>query len=168
MANESITPEVIDDPSKLPRDLQALHHFAYLMDDAFAIPGTRRRVGIDAAVGLIPGVGDAIGAILSSWILFSAMRHRVPIRIVSRMLVNILIDLGVGAIPVIGDVFDFFWKENIDNVALLMRHRNRRLGPRSFRAIAFGIFVVLFVVLLAAVAAVAGVAIVITHMMRSS
>src|SRR5512142_1548087 len=137
MTNEPVIPEVLDDPAKLPRDLRALQHFAYLMDEAFRIPGTRRRLGLDAAIGLIPGVGDAIGALLSSWILFSALRHRVPIRVVSRMLVTVLVDLGVGAIPLVGDVFDFFWEENLYNVALLFRHRDRQRPPRSFRAIAF-------------------------------
>lgn len=168
MTNEPIIPEVLDNPAKLPRDLQALQRFAHLMDEAFAIPGTRRRVGFDAAIGLIPGVGDAIGALLSSWVLVSALRHRVSMRIVSRMLVNVLVDLGIGAIPVIGDVFDFFWKENVDNVALLLRHRNRHRSPRSFRAIAFGIAVILFVVLLFAIAAMIGIASLITLMMRSS
>lgn len=168
MTNEPVTPEVLDDPSKLPRDLQALHHFAHLMDDAFPIPGTRRRVGIDAAIGLIPGIGDAVGAALSSWILFAALRHRVPFRVVSRMLANVLIDLGIGAVPVVGDVFDFFWKENLDNVALLMRHRKRHHPPRTFRAIAFGAAVIFFVIAFFAVAAMIGLASLITYMMRSS
>ena len=58
-----LIPEVIE-PEALPRDLEALRRFAYLMDEAVAIPGTRRRVGIDAALGLIPGVGDAIGGLM--------------------------------------------------------------------------------------------------------
>lgn len=167
MSQDPVTPEVLEDPSKLPRDLQALHHFAYLMDEAFAIPGTRRRIGIDAAIGVIPGIGDAVGAILSSWVLLSALRHRVPMRLVLRMLVNILIDLGVGAIPVVGDVFDFFWKENVDNVALLLRSRDRRRAPRSFRSIAFAITILVIIILLFAIAAALAVAALITYMMRS-
>ncbi|HET7712278.1 MAG TPA: DUF4112 domain-containing protein [Thermoanaerobaculia bacterium] len=124
-------PEVIEPDSALPRDLLALRRFATLLDAAIAIPGTKRRIGLDAGLGLIPGVGDVIGAAMSAWILMGAFRHRVPTRTLGRMLVNILIDLGVGSIPVLGDIFDFFFQENVMNLQLLMQHRDRRRPPRS-------------------------------------
>jgi hypothetical protein len=128
-----IVPEVIEPDESLPADLVALRRFAYLMDEAVAIPGTRRRIGVDAAVGLIPGVGDVIGGLLSAWIVIAGVRHRVPVRKVARMLFNILLDVGIGSIPIIGDFFDFLFEENVMNLQILFRHRNRRAAPRSPR-----------------------------------
>jgi hypothetical protein len=73
-------PEVIEPDEKLPADLVALRKFAFYMDEAFTIPGTRIRLGVDALLGLMPGVGDIIGAMLSTWIIAGALRHRVPAR----------------------------------------------------------------------------------------
>lgn len=129
---KAIVPEVIEPDSALPADLVALRRFAYLMDEAIAVPGTRRRVGIDAAVGLIPGVGDIIGGLMSAWIVISAVRHRVPVLKLTRMMFNILLDVGLGAIPLIGDFFDFLFEENVMNLQILMLYRNRRRPPRSF------------------------------------
>ncbi|HEX9981941.1 MAG TPA: DUF4112 domain-containing protein [Thermoanaerobaculia bacterium] len=124
-------PEVIEPDSKLPPDLVALRRFARFMDEAFQIPGTRFRAGFDAILGLIPGVGDVIGGALSAWIVIGAIRHRVPARIVARMVLNIVVDLVFGAIPLAGDVFDFLFEENMKNMRLLEQHRNRIKPPRS-------------------------------------
>ncbi|MEO8216641.1 MAG: DUF4112 domain-containing protein [Acidobacteriota bacterium] len=133
-----IIPEVVEADRLLPRDLLALKRFALLMDEAIAIPGTRKRVGLDAALGLVPGIGDAIGALLSTVIVFGAFRHRVPARKIGRMVVNILIDLVLGSIPIIGDFFDFMFEENVDNLNILLRHRDRQRPPRTTaRIIAF-------------------------------
>lgn len=132
MVSEKVhIPEVIEADEKLPADLLALRKFAFLLDEAFVIPGTRMRFGVDALVGLIPGVGDIIGGVLSAWILIGAVRHRVPTRVFVRMSANILIDLLFGAVPVAGDVFDFLWEENLKNQRLLEKHRDRRRPPRS-------------------------------------
>ena len=128
--------ELIEPDSKLPTDLVALRRFARLMDEAFVIPGTNFRFGLDAAVGLIPGVGDVIGGVLSTWIIVGALRHRVPAGIIVRMVANIVIDLIFGAVPVAGDVFDFMFEENMKNMRLLELHRDRRRPPRSAAAIA--------------------------------
>lgn len=129
-------PDVIEPDEKLPKDLVALRRFAYYMDEAFTIPGTPFKVGLDAILGLIPGVGDMIGAVLSSWIVVGALRHRVPGRVIARMVLNIGVDLLFGAVPVAGDVFDFLYEENVKNMRLLEKHRDRRRPPRSMAAIA--------------------------------
>lgn len=143
-------PEVIEPDEKLPRDLVALRRFATLMDEAIAIKGTPFKIGLDALLGLIPGFGDIIGGLLSTWIVIGALRHRVPARIILRMILNIAIDLLGGAIPVAGDVFDFLYEENVQNMRLLEKHRDRRRPPRSTGAIAFvATLIVLFVLALA-------------------
>ena len=142
-------PEVIEPDEKLPQDLVALRRFAFLMDEAFTVPGTNFRFGVDALVGLIPGVGDVIGGVLSAWILIGAVRHRVPSRVVARMTLNILADMLFGAVPVAGDVFDFLWEENIKNMRLLEKHRDRRHAPRSAAGmVVLGIFILVFTVAL--------------------
>jgi Domain of unknown function (DUF4112) len=95
---------------------------ARLLDNAIAIPGTNWRIGLDPIIGLIPGVGDMIGAVLSGYIVLEAVRAEVPTFTLARMLVNVGIDTLLGSIPALGDVFDAAWKSNVMNVALLERH----------------------------------------------
>lgn len=154
MAQKVLIPEVVEPDSTLPRDLLALKKFAILLDAAIAIPGTRRRIGLDPIIGLVPGVGDAVGAILSSWIVIGAVRHRVPGAKLGRMIVNILIDVLVGAIPVLGDVVDFLWPENLKNVDLLIRYRDRHRPPRSVASVGLAVAVILGVLALAGLAAI--------------
>jgi hypothetical protein len=150
-------PEVIEPDEKLPADLVALRKFAFFMDEAITIPGTRIRMGLDALLGLIPGVGDIIGALLSTWIIAGALRHRVPAWTIGRMVMNIVIDLVGGAVPLAGDVFDFLYEENMMNMRLLEAHRDRRRPPRTTRAIALTLAAIVAFVLVLAVLAVAGV-----------
>jgi hypothetical protein len=120
-----------------PPDLEALRRFARLLDEQFLIPGTERRFGVDALVGLVPGIGDLIGAALSTWIVLAAIRHRVPTTTIVRMLWNIAADEIVGTIPVIGDVFDVLFKENVMNVDMVLRDRDPSRPPRAWSEIAF-------------------------------
>ena len=139
-------PEVIEPDEKLPPDLQMLRRFADLMDEAVPIPGTNKRFGLDAAAGLIPGVGDVVAGAMSAWIIVGALRHRVPTSKIFRMLVNLGVDLIVGAIPLAGDVFDVLHKQNSKNMRLLMEHRNRRLPPRPKREIVGATILVLVII----------------------
>jgi len=120
-----------------PPDLEALRRFARLLDEQFVVPGTSRRFGLDALIGLVPGIGDLIGAVLSTWIVIAAIRHRVPTATIVRMLWNIAADEVVGTVPVIGDVFDVLFKENVLNVELVMRDRDPSRPPRAWSEIAF-------------------------------
>jgi hypothetical protein len=92
------------------------------LDAGIRIPGTNLRFGLDPMLGLIPGLGDAAGAILAGWILVEAIRLGASRASVVRIAGNIAIDAAVGTVPVLGDVFDFAWKANLRNVALLERH----------------------------------------------
>jgi hypothetical protein len=164
---QPLIPVVIEPDEKLPRDLVALRRFAYLMDEAVAIPGTRRRVGLDAAVGLIPGVGDAIGGMLSAWIVIGALRHRVPARKVWRMIVNILVDVLVGSIPLAGDAFDFLFEENLMNLKILLIHRDRIQAPRTTPQIFGAATAILAIILGVALAVAIGVVVLIIWLIRN-
>jgi hypothetical protein len=104
------------------RSLAALRRMARLFDAAFRIPGTQITFGIDPLLGLIPGIGDLASPLLTLGILWQAAKLRVPKVVLLRMVLNALIDAGVGAIPVLGDAFDFAWKATEWNMALLERH----------------------------------------------
>jgi Domain of unknown function (DUF4112) len=99
-----------------------LQRLAELWDSAFRIPGTSVRVGLDPIVGLVPGIGDAAGALVSAYIVFEAARYDVPGTTLLRMLANVAIDALLGSVPVIGDIFDVTWRANLRNVALIERH----------------------------------------------
>jgi hypothetical protein len=102
--------------------LESLHRFAYWRDDAVRVPGTRLRVGLDPIIGLVPGLGDAAGAILATWILVEAVRRGVSRFTLLRLAFNIALDALLGAVPLVGDAFDVAWKANLRNVALIERH----------------------------------------------
>lgn len=92
---------------------------ARFTDDLVRIPGTRIGIGADAVVGLIPGVGDVIGTGLSSAIMVDAVRQRVPLPVLARMGTNLLIDTGLGFVPVAGDAIDVLHRANRKNYRLL-------------------------------------------------
>ena len=102
--------------------LKRVRLLSRLLDEQFRIPGTTQRIGLDGLLGLIPGVGDAAGALLSTYILYEAIRLGAPKTVLLRMVANIGIDTVVGAIPVVGDIFDIVWKANKKNAALLQAY----------------------------------------------
>ena len=102
--------------------LARLRQIAELYDAGIRIPGVGIRIGLDPIIGLIPGLGDLIGAGVSLWIVAEAIRLGASGFVLFRMVANIAIDTLGGAIPVAGDVFDAFWKANLKNVRLLERH----------------------------------------------
>ena len=89
------------------------------LDNTFTIPGTKYKIGIEALIGAVPIIGDLIGGILASYIMYSGMKMGAPPRIIARMAVNIAIDFAIGSIPIVGDLFDFVWKANKKNVELI-------------------------------------------------
>jgi hypothetical protein len=103
--------------------LRRLDRLSRLLDNAFAIPGTRFRIGLDGILGLIPGIGDATGAALSIYLIFQAARLGLPVSTLLRMVGNVALETVVGAVPIVGDIFDIVWKANIRNMALLRGHR---------------------------------------------
>lgn len=118
-------PEASDDP--LERRLERL---AWWLDSSLRVPGTGLRVGYDALVGLIPGVGDVAGAAVSAWLVNEARRLGIPRRTLLRMVGNVGLELAVGAVPVLGDLFDAWFKANQRNVRLLREARARQAASR--------------------------------------
>jgi hypothetical protein len=100
-------------------DLERLRAITRLFDQAFVVPGTRWRFGIDALFGLVPGLGDIAGAMVAVYALHVARGLGAPRAVQLRMLGNIALDALIGTVPVIGDLFDFVFKAQTRNLALL-------------------------------------------------
>ena len=99
--------------------LLRLKRLSHNLDEAFTIPGTERKIGIDPIIGLIPGVGDLIGGALSIYIMHAGIRMGMPRSVIIRMFGNIALEFIIGCIPIIGDLFDAMWKSNQRNVKLI-------------------------------------------------
>ena len=128
--------------------LEALRRAARLLDSAVVVPGTSFRIGLDPILGLIPGVGELVSPLFTVSILWHAREFGIPRLVLLRMILNVAIDALVGAVPLVGDLFDVAWKANTANLALLERHVSE---PRPAT---FGdwLFVVAIVTLLIGVA----------------
>jgi hypothetical protein len=113
-----------------PRQIERLRALTRLLDNAIQIPGTRFRVGLDALIGLVPGIGDAVGAMSSAFIVYQAARMGASGPTLVRMLGNVALDTIVGAVPLLGDLFDAGWKANTRNLALLESHLERPAATR--------------------------------------
>jgi uncharacterized protein DUF4112 len=104
------------------RTLAALRKWSVLLDSAFRVPGTGITFGLDPILGLIPGLGDLTSPVFAALLLFHGVRMRIPRVVQLRMVINAAIDFLIGFIPVVGDLFDFGWKANVRNLALLERY----------------------------------------------
>jgi hypothetical protein len=129
------------------RDLERLRKISLVFDQAFGIPGTRWRFGIDALFGLVPGLGDIVGALVAIYAVRVAQRLKAPAEIQLHLLSNIALDALIGTVPIIGDIFDFVFKAQTRNLALLddwlaTPHEARR---RSRRGLIFIPLAIIFV-----------------------
>ena len=106
------------DPSRLVQ----LRRWAVLLDSAFKVPGLPVRFGLDAIVGLVPGVGELTTPVFTMLLLFTGLRMRVPLVVLARMVLNTGVDALIGLVPVLGDITDVGWKANLRNLDLLERH----------------------------------------------
>jgi hypothetical protein len=95
---------------------------AWLLDNSIPIPGTGRRIGLDAVIGLVPGLGDILAGGLGLLIVARAVQRGLPTVVLARMLANVALDFAIGSVPIIGDAFDLWYKSNARNVALLRRY----------------------------------------------
>ena len=122
---------------------------ARALDSAVGIPGTKVRFGLDPIIGLVPGLGDLAGAALSGYIVLVGIQLGASRSVVLRMLANVAIDTVVGAVPLVGDLFDAGWKSNNRNVALIERHVAAPGPTRTSSRLMIGL-VALVLVMLAA------------------
>ncbi|MEC4815562.1 MAG: DUF4112 domain-containing protein [Scytonema sp. PMC 1069.18] len=133
--------------------LRRLRQISRVLDKAVTIPGTQIGIGLDPILGFLPVGGDFIGILFSSYIVLEAARLGAPASTVGKMIVNIIIDGLLGAVPLIGDLFDFAWKANEYNIKLLEDHlilpTQRRSEDKSF---VFAVLIALFVVIIGLVA----------------
>lgn len=137
----NIPVEVVDDsptPSDAQNRLRRVRALAWFLDRAFKF-GANRRFGVEPLIGLIPGVGDWIGGVVSLYILYEGARLGLSWPVLGRMAGNIFVEAVVGAIPVAGDIIDFFWQANMRNVRLIETHYQSRLPSRPLGRILAGI-----------------------------
>jgi hypothetical protein len=106
-------------------DLHLSRQLAKVMDDAVTVPGTRFGVGLDAVLGLLPGIGDAVGSALSTVIVRDAILARVPMVVLARMALNLVVDALLGLLPGVGDLLDIAHRANRKNLHLLLREVER-------------------------------------------
>jgi hypothetical protein len=121
---------------RAPHHVQSLRRLARVMDEAIRVPGTPIRFGLDALIGLLPGAGDVVTGAVSVYTLVVAQRLGASRAVLTRMAGNVVIDAVVGAIPLLGDLFDVGWKANTRNVMLLEKHLDQpaavERGSRTF------------------------------------
>jgi hypothetical protein len=130
---------------------EQLNQLATLLDDVFEIPGTGIRFGLDAILGLVPGIGDLLTGIASLLLLYAAWQRQLPRVTMWRMLANIAIDTVLGAIPFAGDVFDVAWKSNRKNYKLLARSSAAEAQRQTWKDWLFLIALLLLVLLIISV-----------------
>jgi hypothetical protein len=119
-----------------------------VLDEAIRIPGTNIRIGLDALLGLVPGGGDVAGGLFSGLIILQAARVGAPTPVLGRMLANVAIDVVVGTIPLLGDLFDVAWRSNSRNVRLLDAWRERPPPTKRASAATVAAIIVALLVLI--------------------
>ncbi|EMA17346.1 MULTISPECIES: DUF4112 domain-containing protein [Haloarcula] len=102
-----------------PAALGRIRTVAHILDESVRVPGTTLRVGLDPIIGLLPVAGDVATAVCSLYIVAEAIRLGVPKRTLLRLLANIAVEMLFGSVPVVGDLFDAYWKTNVKNAELV-------------------------------------------------
>jgi hypothetical protein len=147
------------------RHLRRYRSLAHQWDNLLRIPGTPIRLGWDALLGLIPVLGDAAGGLLGSYGLWVGWRQGAPPSVLLRMLLNVLLDVVIGAIPVAGDLFDVGWRSNSRNLLLLERWLDR---PDQLRRRSRWLLLGLVALLLLAAAAALALAVWLLHLLLAT
>ena len=131
---------------------EGLENLSHYLDGLFKVPGTGWRFGLDALIGLVPNVGDTVTSLASFYILVAGVRYGVPKITLLRMAFNIGLDYVVGAIPFLGDAFDFFWKANRQNMDLIReRGTGKGKGTTGDYIFVFGMILLLIAILVGSI-----------------
>lgn len=96
---------------------------ARLLDSQFRLPGTNFRFGWDAIIGLIPGVGDIAGTVIGLYFVYRSFQEKIPLRVIVLMILHLLLEMVLGAIPLLGDYFDAYYKASTRNLKLLRAYK---------------------------------------------
>jgi Domain of unknown function (DUF4112) len=150
-----LKPMTISKPHANSAALQRVRTVSHLLDNAIAVPGTTFRVGIDPILGLLPGAGDWLSAILSVYLVLESMRFGLPAGTLFRMLGNLLLDAIVGTVPVLGDFLDFTLKANHRNMRLLEAHIQNPRPQKAHDRIVMGLVILVLIVFIVAVSSIA-------------
>lgn len=134
LKKETITDEALmqvrlDSGRTVEEELAALRRFARLLDNRFEVMGVR--FGVDALVGLVPVAGDAVTLITGTTALYTSVRLKLPWHVHTRVVLNLLTDAGIGAIPILGDAFDFFFRSHKRNFRLVEHHVLERAAKQA-------------------------------------
>lgn len=139
------------DQVKLTGKLKWVEQISYLLDERFRFPGTNFRFGLDPILNLIPFAGDLSGFILSAVLILTMAKNGASGKIVALMAINAILDASIGAIPILGQVFDFFYKANSKNIRLLKEHYEEGLHQGSGKSVwitAIVVLIALFILFL--------------------
>jgi len=139
-------PETRSNPSKSRK-------VAELLDSQFTIPGTKIKFGIDPLIGLVSGAGDLAGAVLSIYFLIYAVKLGAPSSVLIRIFLNIAADLTIGAIPILGDIFDVAWKANLRNAILIEKLEQQPDQLETQSSVLNWFLFIVFILLLGAIIA---------------
>jgi hypothetical protein len=136
---------------ELQRARNQLDQFAWLMDQCFRIPILNWRFGLEALIGLVPGAGDVVSGALGLVLLIRAFQFKLPRIVITRMILNSLLDIGAGTVPILGDVFDFAWKSNTRNMKLFHRYASEPQAGTRRHWIFLGLLIAGFLAVFAVV-----------------
>ncbi len=128
--------------------LDRIRALSHLLDNAIPVPGTDYSFGIDPIIGLLPAGGDMIGTVLSAYIVLEGARFRLSLPTLTRMVFNVLLEMIVGVIPFIGDLFDVGWKANARNLRLIESHLQNPTASRAADNRFFFVLVLVFLVII--------------------
>ena len=129
------------------RGLKHIDYLARLMDAQFRVPGTNFRFGLDAIIGLIPGGGDLSTFAVSGYMLWIMAQNGASGYVLARMVLNVLLDTLIGSIPLVGDVFDVFYKSNMRNLQLMQEHYREGRHRGSAWKVIIPVLVMLFLII---------------------
>ena len=157
MSNSRQGDNYLDNSSQFrhaPR-LKRMRQLSQLLDGAIAIPGTKQRIGLDPILGLIPGGGDTVSALLSGYIIIEAAQMGLPRKALLQMVLNLVIDTVAGSVPIVGDIFDVVSKANFRNMQIVESHAKAPAANPKVDRLFIGLLIIGLIIFALAVGSIA-------------